>query len=227
MSKKGFTLAEILITLTVIGVVAALTIPTLLQNTNQAELKTALKRVFSDLNQATMLITNDNGGTLSGAFQNESDFRNKYSEKMNYIKRCTASVNEGCIGSSYYPGLDGTGTGGTDAFNVNGLILNNGAIVILKSYSDAELYNCNHSISGSSGVFNEICGTFYIDVNGLKRPNTVGKDLFVFSITKSGAYPLGAEGTPLGISDFTQSCNPDNQTYSWRGQGCAAKYLYE
>jgi len=38
MNKKGFTLAEILITLTVIGVVAALTIPTLLQNTNQAEL---------------------------------------------------------------------------------------------------------------------------------------------------------------------------------------------
>ena len=42
--KKGFTLAEALITLVIIGVIAALTIPAILVNTEQHEYKSALKR---------------------------------------------------------------------------------------------------------------------------------------------------------------------------------------
>lgn len=50
--KSGFTLAEVLITLGIIGVVAAMTIPTLLSQTNDAEYKTGLKTALSTLNQA-------------------------------------------------------------------------------------------------------------------------------------------------------------------------------
>ncbi len=53
--KKGFTLAEVLITLAIIGVVAALTIPSVILNTNQTEYKTALKKAVSVLNQAVSL----------------------------------------------------------------------------------------------------------------------------------------------------------------------------
>ena len=49
--KFGFTLAEVLITLGIIGVVAALTIPTLMQKTNDAELKAGYKKMISVLNQ--------------------------------------------------------------------------------------------------------------------------------------------------------------------------------
>lgn len=53
MTKKfGFTLAEVLITLVIIGVIAAMTIPTLMSNTNQQENKTAFKKAISTLNQA-------------------------------------------------------------------------------------------------------------------------------------------------------------------------------
>ena len=52
MKKSGFTLAEVLITLVIIGVIAAMTIPTLLSNTNKQETKTALKKAMSIINQA-------------------------------------------------------------------------------------------------------------------------------------------------------------------------------
>jgi prepilin-type N-terminal cleavage/methylation domain-containing protein len=53
-SRKGFTLAEVLVTLAIIGVVAALTIPTLIQNTNSQRYQTAFKKNLSILNQAIL-----------------------------------------------------------------------------------------------------------------------------------------------------------------------------
>ena len=56
MTKRfGFTLAEVLITLGIIGVVAAMTIPTLISNTNGAQFKTAYKKALSTLNQAVVM----------------------------------------------------------------------------------------------------------------------------------------------------------------------------
>ena len=51
----GFTLAEVLITLGIIGVVAAMTIPTLMSNTNSSEMKTAYKKILSAMNQAVTM----------------------------------------------------------------------------------------------------------------------------------------------------------------------------
>ena len=53
--KKGFTLAEVLITLAIVGVVAALTIPTLLANTGARRYATQYKKVVSTLKQALLL----------------------------------------------------------------------------------------------------------------------------------------------------------------------------
>lgn len=53
--KSGFTLAEVLVTLMIIGVIAAMTIPSLMQNTQQQEFKAAYKKAVSMLNQAVSL----------------------------------------------------------------------------------------------------------------------------------------------------------------------------
>lgn len=55
MRRQGFTLAEVLITLGIIGVVAAMTIPTLISNTNGAQFKSAYKKALSSLNQAVLM----------------------------------------------------------------------------------------------------------------------------------------------------------------------------
>ena len=52
INKKGFTLAEVLITLAIIGVVAALAIPSVISNSQQQEFKTGLKKAISVLNSA-------------------------------------------------------------------------------------------------------------------------------------------------------------------------------
>lgn len=61
MNKKGFTLAEVLITLGIIGVVAAMTLPTLIQNYRKHEVETRLAKVYSVVNQAIKLSTVEYG----------------------------------------------------------------------------------------------------------------------------------------------------------------------
>ena len=53
--KKGFTLAEVLITLGIIGVVAAMTIPTLIQITNSVKFASQFKKSVSTLSQAALM----------------------------------------------------------------------------------------------------------------------------------------------------------------------------
>lgn len=86
-SKKGFTLAEVLVTLVVIGIVAALCIPALLQNTNQAELRTAFKKSLSVLNQALVISVAQNAtdaNSCCGA-TSTTDLANFFANKLNVI----------------------------------------------------------------------------------------------------------------------------------------------
>ena len=52
MKKNGFTLAEVLITLSIIGVIATLTLPTLMTNINESQNKTGFKKVINTLSEA-------------------------------------------------------------------------------------------------------------------------------------------------------------------------------
>lgn len=91
--KKGFTLAEILITLGIIGVVAAMTMPSLIANHRKKEVGTKLAKIYSAMNQAIKLSENDNGektewelnfGTSSSPTQDYNGLTawyNKYLEK--------------------------------------------------------------------------------------------------------------------------------------------------
>ena len=84
-SKRiAFTLAEVLITLGIIGVVAALTIPTLIQNHQKTIIETRLKKFYSAINQAVNLSVIDNGPVESWYTANN--------------KNCTeGSDNEKCL----------------------------------------------------------------------------------------------------------------------------------
>lgn len=64
--KTAFTLAEVLITLGIIGVVAAITMPMLISNNNKKEVETRLQRIDSVLNSVIKLAENDYGGLNIG-----------------------------------------------------------------------------------------------------------------------------------------------------------------
>ncbi len=92
MKKNGFTLAEVLITLAIIGVVAAISIPSVISNSQQQEFKTGLRKAVSVLNSSI---------TMNMALDGETPYDNK--DLFNFLQKHMAvmkSVSD--IKSEYY-----------------------------------------------------------------------------------------------------------------------------
>ncbi|MDD3150773.1 MAG: prepilin-type N-terminal cleavage/methylation domain-containing protein [Candidatus Gastranaerophilales bacterium] len=228
---SAFTLAETLIVIAIIGIIASIAIPTLFGTTSDAELKAAWKKSYSDLSQATMMIVADNGGTLAGAFPGDTagseDLKNAYASKLNIVKDCSGTSTYGGTGTGV--SAEGCWHSGGDWYYLKGsvlsnsktnpgLILNNGSLIY---FSMGKSY-CNGDLSSNGGDFTN-CGNFRIDVNGFKKPNTYGKDIFVVSITSNALIPYGARG----YFDPATSCIEGSTATTNYGYGCSAKYLYE
>ena len=176
--KKAFTLAEVLITLGIIGVVAAITIPGLIQNCVKKRTVAQLKESYSIVQQAIRLSEEENGEaegwdtTLSG-----HNFFHKY--LANYVKwqkeYTTTELNK----QAPRKHLDGSPYAGT--FYTNNITshfsLLNGAMISVQVETN--------------GLF------IGIDVNGPSKPNRMGVDTFFFFFSnKYGLVPNGAVGTP-------------------------------
>ena len=88
--KNGFTLAEVLITLGIIGVVAAMTMPTLMNSTNGAQYKTAYKKALSVLSQAVVLNVAlddyDMSQTVAETENDSASLYNMFNNRMNVVK---------------------------------------------------------------------------------------------------------------------------------------------
>src|SRR3989339_329004 len=179
MNKKGFTLAEILITLTIIGIVASLAIPSLIQSVQNNQYKTAWKSALSDLNQVNTRLLMDNGGTVNGVFLNDTDLVNKYSSYLSYIKKCPSGQNCWHVANNWYE-LNGNPR---NANYGEGLILSNGNLIGFYQESQTCAYNGN-------GL--PTCGYMYVDINGFKGPNTIGKDIYLVWIQQNKITPAGA-----------------------------------
>src|SRR5574344_495904 len=95
LRKSGFTLAEVLITLGIIGVVAAMTIPTLISSTNSTEYKSAFKKAISSVSQGiTMNVAMDGldfGDLTTGT--TASSVYNMFNARMNVVSTSTADSN--------------------------------------------------------------------------------------------------------------------------------------
>ena len=86
MKKSGFTLAEVLITLVIIGVIAAMTIPTLLSNTGKQETKTALKKAMSVINQAITLNYALTGNEMSSIVNDQTNLNELMYKRLSILK---------------------------------------------------------------------------------------------------------------------------------------------
>jgi len=147
IKKFGFTLAEVLITLGIIGVVAAMTIPTLMNQTSGAELKTGFKKIVSTLNQAiTMNVALDGNdfGSLGTATGTTSVY-NMFTSRMNVV---STGTNNSTIGGVFNAGTNYS------------LFFNDGMAISFPSAA------ANCSTLGTD------C-RIVVDVNGTKKPNTL------------------------------------------------------
>ncbi|CCY25513.1 putative uncharacterized protein [Brachyspira sp. CAG:484] len=167
---NAFTLAEVLITLGIIGVVAAMTMPTLMNSTNGAQYKTAYKKALSVLSQAVVLNVALDDYDLSQATEtstkatdgSSASLYNLFNNRMNVVKTDTGS---------------GTATWTTNVSDVklgpgsgNYTLYFNDGITFTFPKTGAKAANCTEG-NATDTTGNKCYGV--IDVNGEKNPNKV------------------------------------------------------
>ena len=183
----GFTLAEVLITLGIIGVVAAMTMPSLINSTQKKELVAQYKKAYSVISQAYLMILNDNGGSLEGVFTSNNDYIDIFSKYIKNVKKCqTNDQITRCYIDSFKTLSGRTIYGDTGST----LTTPDGAILLFHHF--------NSSCTSTTELEEPIgCGRIRVDVNGVKKPNTVGYDIFDIYITQKGILPRGHENTTI------------------------------
>lgn len=214
MKTKAFTLAEVLITLGIIGIVSAMTLPTLIQNKTNKELQTALKKNYSVLQAALNKASFDNGETITPKNSFGLKVKPLLMKQLKFVKDCMIS---GCVPHS---------TGETE----------NGEVIpyVIKNYKTYNKKQIVSTIYFDDGQFMLNDGTLYmlenpnvgelilitIDINGMsKKTNIWGHDLFTFQIMNNGKLlPMGAKGTRYQESEY---CSPTSNN---RRNGIACTY---
>ncbi len=217
MKRKNilaFTLAEVLITLGIIGIVAALTIPSLMTHFQKIRTVTQLKESYSIMQQAIKLSQEDNGDTDGWETNLDGhEFFQKYF--ANYLKwqheYTLSEINS--IAPHYF--LNGRPyTGGFYSNESSHFVLINGSSIAIKN--DGELM-------------------VVIDTNGISKPNRMGIDSFMFVFSPEyGLQPWGGKGTSTMESFGTYnrntilsnshyaSCNKSNE-----GKWCTALIIQD
>ncbi|MBR6163592.1 prepilin-type N-terminal cleavage/methylation domain-containing protein [bacterium] len=211
--KQGFTLAEVLITLVIIGVIAALTVPSLINKTNNQEMVARLKKTYSTLAQATNLIIAEEGtprADKGGWATTRSNIYNLYLKHLNNAREC--KTDAGCWASgNVYTTLSGAPYTDINTYGTYGkFVLSDGVAV---SVYDSVYEACNYNWDNG----HDDCALIMVDLNGAKKPNRIGRDVFEFVIKENGLKPLGCNGGATWAI-----CSKD-----YGGEGCACKVLRE
>lgn len=203
--KKAFTLAEALVTLVIIGVIAALTIPGILVNTEQHEYKSALKKALSMLNQVIELnLALEGYGPIEAAAvtaDSEDSLYHMFRNRMNVI---STSLDYAWGGKHNYAFFTADGLRYEfPTTNVNGLLTGGTQF----SPDNSKCATPGGNIQDDSGTVQDKACLIIVDVNGQRRPNpmktpgsykvpgTGGRskilDVFPIIITDKNAYPFG------------------------------------
>ncbi|MCM1009582.1 MAG: prepilin-type N-terminal cleavage/methylation domain-containing protein [Fusobacterium sp.] len=207
--KKAFTMAEILLSLTIIGVVAAITLPSLTGNINERTWNTQRKALYARFSQAIALMPALNGyGTLDSTTDTAAEtFITAGLSKVLKINNICSDNLEDCgiptkITTATTQGnlsLDNIKTLKDYNAMFGGSISYNGSIVQAMAFKDVKAaafetangesilvyYNPNcQAAMGETASFNlqkKMCANFVYDLNGTKGPNTFGKDIGIIT----------------------------------------------
>ena len=176
--KFGFTLAEVLITLGIIGVVAAMTIPTLISNTNSAKFKSQYKKTLSTLNQAALMATAQYD--LDYASLTTKCGTSGGTEKPDVTASMCALINGTLSGATYYAKagdmkVPGTSTAYSISSNLSSVA---GTDMVAYQLADGSVIAFNSALASctlapgdpiTSASLSSCRG--FIDVNGPTLPN--------------------------------------------------------
>ena len=160
--RFAYTLAEVLITVSVIGVVAVMSIPFLKYGSDEARYIASVKKAYETVQSATSMLEVTKGDMAFWDWSNNPSIVAGYKKTMSSDSSFTYEYNTQFM----------DGNSAITLKSENGFITNDGMLWYFVS-------------NGATS------GTIYVDINANQLPNRVGVDVFGFSVSKDGVYPLG------------------------------------
>lgn len=211
-----------MVTLAIIGVVASVTLPVLINNIQQAQYHTAFKKDYSILSQAFNLLKEDHGGTLRNLYPtcgldycSNNNLGNDLKKYLSYVKQCGQDyvISNGCLYDTGIKYLNNSGTMPEYRFG-GAFLLNDGAIFTYSLHNDEQ--DCDDFSINACGGYG-----INVDVNGFKGPNILGKDVYSIYITANGLLPFGVQGS----NTENALCELNSTAETNFGWSCARKVL--
>ena len=211
--KFAFTLAEVLITLGIIGVVAAITIPGLINNYKAQRLRSQFLESYSIVQQVFKQMESDDI-SLNPADYPTNSF---YKVFMRYLQAPTNCTNQmfskvcygasgGSSANSPYKTFDGNSDVNPRIFDDGEILLQNGMLLLIENNAEG---------ANSDRLW------ISVDLNGYKTPpNRWGYDLFTFQFVEGELKTMGQDGTDY--TDMNVFCNEKSKSY-YNGITCAQK----
>lgn len=201
-SKAGFTLAEVLITLGIIGVVAAITIPGLINAYRAQQLRAQFNKSYSVVQQAFKLMESDDVDTnMRNYNRGTNPFYLTFQKYLSQSTICSGYTDQnnlhktpdGCYEYKIYDQVDGykylNGNGfiADGTYNNGELMLPDGTLIFFDDSPETE---------GWKGVI------IFIDINGYKKgPNRLGYDFFAFEVIEGVVHAIGEVETSYKFKD--------------------------
>lgn len=223
--RIAFTLAEVLISLAIIGVIAAMVIPTLIDRIQTEQFRSSLKKQYSVLTQAVNTLQAQNGTIDTSS---ESNLIKDLSTQISIIKIGGWARLSALPSSFYYHcyknssgdcSLSGDGNSFISMSTYRGnwaFITKDGATYLLtsgvKANCDGNNYHVKLADSETLPV-PDVCETFAVDLNGDKGPNQLGVDMHdIYLLKKNNNYYIRPAGALVDTN--CSSAYPDNYNKS-------------
>ena len=198
--KAAFTLAETLITLGIIGIVAAMTIPTLISNHQKKVTVTKIEKAISYLNQAYKLSYDDVGEpTLEESFEmNSKDYFNKYwAPYLKILQYCNTYSACNYKSNTPYKTINNK--------DISTMIIHpNGATFLT---FDGYMFNIR------SNYGNQLSRLIILDINGSQGPNKFGKDVFFLSRVEEDGGGIRCYCYEKTDADISKECSNKGEGY--------------
>jgi prepilin-type N-terminal cleavage/methylation domain-containing protein len=204
--QKGFTLAEVLITLGIVGIIAVLTVPSVMKNYKNRTYVAQLQKIYSQLSDATQAIMNDEH--VDNFYETSAIVKDVCTTDEETSKTsCTTSGTEYFL-TTYFKTIKKNCATGTYKCTAGS---DSSAYKNIAGTSVGGVSTSIYCIQTVNGV--TLCGSYYdvknvlsilIDVNGPAEPNIAGRDVFSVDVKRDGS-----------IADYNSGSNdPDILTSS-------------
>ena len=217
LKSAAFTLAEVLVTLGIIGVVSAMTVPTLMQNYQRQSYVTQLHKTYNEMSQALLRYQTDRNALnlREAGMSSQAEVNNFISSYFKVVNSCldSSTVTPCFANQSEYKKISGATASGFDN-DADGL----GMSFVLANGTSIRPWLSN----GRNFI------VMVVDVNGQKGPNILGRDFFDMCIDVNGNIDtcLSNGGTfphteAQRETEFNDVCIADSASIA----GCFGKIL--